>query len=161
MLLRYCSLNDGVPGTQIRIICGLNGKQSSLMCWENLLLFFAIRNNIKYILLQLSMETSADPKPNPSPTCPNLQRDTVFLQNKRAKEIVNQLRFSNFPSTSHSRHRGWEGEGDLDWSWEFYIVNCENPYKLPSLIPASLSHLRVFTVGLSSSDVILLIKDWI
>ena len=101
MLLRYCSLNDGVPGTQIRIICGLNGKQSSLMCWENLLLFFAIRNNIKYryILLQLSMETSADPKPNPSPN----PFPTVSLELRRPPSIprvlmqveIEVMKFSN------------------------------------------------------------------
>ena len=34
MLLRYCSLNDGVPGTQIRIMCGLNGKCYSWICWK-------------------------------------------------------------------------------------------------------------------------------
>ena len=115
---------------------------------KNFLLFFVIRNNIIYIESYQGFNGDiSQPKPNPMPcpTCPNLQRDTLFLQSKRAKEIVNQLRFSNFPSTSHSRQRAWEGV-----RLEFYIVNCEKPYPLPSLIPASLSHLRVITVGLIS-----------
>ena len=76
--------------------------------------------------------------PQPSPLLAPIHSMTPFcLQNKRAKEILDPSRSSNLPSTTHARSRGWEGRGTE--SWEFYIVNRENPHPLLAiLIPAPL-----------------------